>query len=188
MLLVKSRNSLNGVVRNRRDLIFVDHVTRVTPLLRYQHTPSHHQSELLHCTCTCTLKLLITLFFILLQLIVLFYCLHFCYCLYFCIFVVVYRFALKSIAAVLEDWPSVKAVLTCDCNPPTGGLDNKSSVGGAGEWPFTLSMLEQQKILESQQSTKHLDVLAYTMLAKTSHQVLYMYSRLFCEVQILRIA
>ncbi len=88
-----------------------------------------------------------------------------CMCLYY-----TFRFALKTIGAVLEDWPSVKAVLTCDSSN-SGGLDGKSSVGGAGEWPFTLSFLEQQRILESQQSTKHLDVLVYIMLAKTSHQV-----------------
>lgn len=81
------------------------------------------------------------------------------------------RFALKAIAVVLEDWPSVKAVLTCDSNLPGSLEGSKGPAGSGGEWPFTLSVSEQQKILESQSSTKHLDVLVYTMLAKTAHQV-----------------
>ena len=70
----------------------------------------------------------------------------------------------------MEDWPSIKAVLSYD-DSNSRGLEGKGTVGGASEWPFSLSATEQQKILESQQSTKHLDVLVYTMLAKTSHQV-----------------
>ena len=80
-----------------------------------------------------------------------------------------YRFAGKALSTVLEDWPSVKSALACDKSEGEG--KGGGGGGGGGEWPFCLSLTEQQKILEAQSSTKHLDALTFTLLAKTPHNV-----------------
>ena len=74
------------------------------------------------------------------------------------------RFVGKALSVVIENWPCVKSALLCE-----GGDD--TVVGGQGEWPFILSTLERQHVLEMQSHTRHLDVLTCTLLTKLSHQV-----------------
>lgn len=74
------------------------------------------------------------------------------------------RFVGRALSVVMENWSCVKSALMCE-----GGDD--TVVGGQGEWPFILSTLERQHVLETQTHTRHLDVLTYTLLTKISHQV-----------------
>ena len=66
---------------------------------------------------------------------------------------------------VLEDWVCVRAALLHE--------ETEMNVGGGNrDWPYVLTLLEQHRILKSQTQTKYLDVLTYTLLSKTSHNVL----------------
>lgn len=64
---------------------------------------------------------------------------------------------------VLEDWVCVRAALLHE--------ESELNTGTSNDWPFFLSLLEQHRILKSQTQTKYLDVLTYTLLAKTTHNV-----------------
>jgi E3 ubiquitin-protein ligase EDD1 len=82
------------------------------------------------------------------------------------------KFASRALMVVLEEWTCVRAALLQeDSDSPLNAPSGSGPSGGTNEWPLFFSLLEQQRILKSQSHTKYLDVLAYTLLSISSHEI-----------------
>ena len=80
------------------------------------------------------------------------------------------HFASQALRAVLEDWTSVRVVLTSGTEPRVAE-DKRGGGGGGGDWSFFLSLTEQQEVLSGQTATQHLDHFTCTILSKMCHNV-----------------